>query len=575
MSASSARPSRRRHWIPPLVGSALLAVGSIFFTLLTGGALGLVLWGAVILLAAVWNAWVTVVWLASWRRASPRSYAHPALYLGIASAFVAILWSAGVPAFQSGPKGLFAVAYLLAFVESAVTFVVSATRTRRDYLLPLYNLVGALYVALWSSQESGADATGALGLLVHIVTRDVAVFQTFNFFVLAGFLPIFIAPPFLAKPKGIRPGVRGVPSLPPYASPLLERRAAIARSARGISQLAGVWPIYAVVALLVFSPLAAQDVGSFLTLPAPDAASYGVNPNLTFAIVLGSLTDVQAPPPGYRDIVYHEVLLAEALRVRAVRFDVQQELLEAPGGLDALTWSIQQFRQQGFEIILAPFGRASWSSSHPTFADLNRTIHDEAVALASAFHPDWLFPFYEPNGQVQINLGAAMPTAAWVGAIDAAARDVRAASNTTRILLEVADGPQGPELFQALASDPNVDAVGFDLYPSSASDLAKVDAYDAIARAHPGKEFWISEFGLETIQFGQEAQARFIAAIVSRATTAWNVSGVCLWGLEDNVGVGMGPGLRTGLGIVTDGYAIKEGYVAYQRAVAAVLNVTA
>ena len=75
-------------------------------------------------------------------------------------------------------------------------------------------------------------------------------------------------------------------------------------------------------------------------------------------------------------------------------------------------------------------------------------------------------------------------------------------------MIASADAARYRAVLETVLPDPNVDAVGFDLYPSSASDLAKVDAYDAVARAHPEKEFWISEFGLETIQFGQEAQAR-------------------------------------------------------------------
>ena len=175
-----------------------------------------------------------------------------------------------------------------------------------------------------------------------------------------------------------------------------------------------------------------------------------------------------------------------------------------------------------------------------------------------------------------MNLGRAMPTSTWVGAIEAAAADVKAASPSTRVLVEVADGPQGPELFEALLrASANVDAVGFDLYPGSAADLGTVDAYDALARAHPGKEFWISEFGLESIQFGEEAQARFIAAIVSRATTRWSVAGLCLWSLEDNTGVGMSPWLLTGLGVVSYAGRLKPGFLAYQSAIAVVSNVTA
>src|SRR3990170_4637264 len=562
-----------RAWLRVLAACAALLLVAFGVMVLTFGAYGLLLYAAVIVLVGVWNAWVAVAWIQSWRRRSPHPSPDSVVALGLASGFVVVAWSVLMPSLFTGGKAVLLLAYAIALGETIVVVWRSGVRGKRDLLLPFYNAAGTAFLATWALQESGGDV-GPLGLLVHALTRDVATFQTLHFYPLAGFLPIFLFPPVLAKPKAFRPRAAAA-AIPEYHSPAISRRRLVARGARVVSRAVGLWSIYTVVVLLVFAVPSLQAISGFHALPAPGDAAYAIDENLTFAVVLGSLTDVVAPPPNYQDLVRREVLLAARLRVDAVRFDVKTELLESPEGLAALDWAIAELRGQGFRIILSPFGRDAWAAVKPTFESLNGTIHDDAVRLAQRYHPEWLFPFFEPNGQVQINLGRAMPTSAWVGAIEATAADVKAASATTRVLVEVADGPQGPELFDALLrGSADVDAVGFDLYPGSAGDLSRIDAYDALARAVPGKEFWISEFGVETVQFGEEAQARFISSIVSGATIRWSVSGLCLWALEDGTGLGMSPYLLSGLGIVTYAGRLKPGFLAYESAIAVVSNAT-
>ena len=555
-----------------LAASAVLLLASIGFTLVTGGAFGLIIWGGVVVVAGIWNAWVTFNWIRSWRAVSPRS--APLLVAAVASGAVTVAWTVLVPGLFGSLKSLLLGAYILAVAESSLVLATSGWRSRRDFAIPLYNIAGSLFLASWASQEVGVDVASLGGLFLHALTRDVALFQTFTFNLLAIFVPIFLFPPLLSKPKALAFGPRAAVVVPMYVSPFLASHRSLDLVARAFSRLIGFWSAYVVVALIAFAPLAFASLGGFYALPPASSAKYRIDTNVSFAIVLGSLTDVRSAPADYQLIIDREVHLAAALRVHYVRFDIKTELLNSTDGLAALDWAVVRLRGQGFGLILSPFGADSWLANHPSFAELNRTLHDESVFLASRYQPEWLFPFYEPNGQVQLNLGHAMPTSVWMGAIEATARDARAATPTTRILIEISDGAQGPELFEAVAkSVAPIDAVGFDLYATSVSDLDKVNAYDAIHRQNPGKAFWISEFGMETIQFGQEAQARYVAAVVERSTTQWTVRGLCLWALEDNTGVGMSPFLTSGLGVTTyDGY-VKPGFIAYQTAIAAVRGI--
>ena len=371
-----------RGWIRILAACAVLLVVAFVVQILTFAAFGFLLYGAVVLLVGVWNAWVTTVWVQSWRSRSPRTLVGLPLVFAILSAFATVAWSALVLTLFSGGKGVLLVAYLVAFAESLVVFRASAVRSRRDVVLPIYNFAGTVFLATWAAQESWSGL-GALELPVHALTRDVATFQTLHFFALAGFLPIFLVPPILAKPKGLRRWSGDQVVVPAYRSAFLSRPR-VDRFARTVSQLLGLWSVYTVVALLVFALPSAQSVASFHGLPAPSGAAYAVDENLTFSVVLGSLTDVVAPPPNYRDLVRREAALAAALRVDAVRFDLKTELIRSAEGIAALDWAAAELRGQGFRLVLSPFGRDAWTAAKPTYESLNATIHEDAVFLAGA-----------------------------------------------------------------------------------------------------------------------------------------------------------------------------------------------
>ncbi len=544
--------TRRREWLAIVGIAVLLFLVSFPFAILTLGALMVPVYATMLVVLDVWNGWVVVdLARTSWdARRDPRAMV---VRLGLlAPALLALAGWLGPPDIFNRPKTPLAGAALFALVYSIAQFVLTGRRTHRDFFAPVYNLFNLVFLSAWVAAEgsTGKDP----GPLTYAFAHSVGLFQMLNISFVAGWGPFFVLPSYLPKVKGLRwplgsPQGRGfgflVRRLPGAIG------SGVRKAAWGFSKASGGLVVYATVALLLLLPLAASSTGSFYAID-PTTLARRATSGVHFAATAGTFTGVTRAPPNWRDLVAREVEDARALGLDCVRYDLQVELLQDPSSLAALDDAVAAVRTGGLDIILSPFGSNAWGGSHPSFEELNRTIADEAVFLAARYRPAYLFPFYEPNGQVAINLGHGMPTAAWVGAIDDVAKRVKDASPSTRVLIEVSDGPQGPEIFASLMATPApIDAVGFDLYPGGADDLSKVEGYAELARANPSRQFWISEFGLDTIQYGEVAQARILAKLLSQGSTRWNVTGYCVWGLEDNTGIGLDKTLLVGLGITT------------------------
>lgn len=560
---------------------------SLVLTFIAGNPFGIDLWVLAIVLVAFWNFRTT--WHA-WKRfrALPRSDGtrrRRELLLFLGALGCSLFWGPLYPLLFTpfAPFELLGALFasLWALVRLGRAPHTGAPRSRLSILLPVYDLYALVTTLALTLANYAIFPTGAPTLLFYGLVRGNALFQELGVSFLAGFLIVFVLPPVLpepllpaADPAAALAAPTGASPAPPPGSgarvpPSVRFRArpgALATAVRSLRVALAVTVIFTAAYMVVLTPLGYVEVGGFDALPGVSGSSYALEPGFRFGIVAASLTDTLAPPPHFPQVLAEEISLAKTLGVNYVRFDLQEELLNSPQGPADLHMAVDELRNASLGVILSPFGYQSWGSDHPSPALLNATIYNESLYLAS-FHPDYLFPFYEPNGQAQVNLGHALPTAQWLGMISATAAAVHAASPSTQVLIEIADGSQGLPLAQGLLHDPNVNAIGFDLYPGSVSDLSKVDAYANLVRGDPSKAFWISEMGLETASFGTEAQAHYIATMVSRATEQWNASGLCVWGLEDNVGLGLSYLHLDSLGLVTQAYQPKAGFYAYEAAI--------
>ncbi|NIP33944.1 MAG: hypothetical protein GWN18_03325, partial [Thermoplasmata archaeon] len=238
-----------------------------------------------------------------------------------------------------------------------------------------------------------------------------------------------------------------------------------------------------------------------------------------------------------------------------IRYDLHKEFIDDPREMPRLEAGIAEIREAGLDVILSPFGSARWESDPPSFDELVAEIQRETYLLVEAFEPAWVFPFFEPNGQVRVNLGGFAPVEDWMEVINETGTRVRELSNRTRVLIEVAIEPeQGLDLVRGL-SEPGmaIDAIGVDLYPISAGDLDKLDPYREAA-TNDQLGFWISEFGVETVMSGHGGQARALSEVLVSATDGLDADGICVWALLDDTV------LPSNLGIVARNEDEKEAH---------------
>jgi hypothetical protein len=409
-------------------------------------------------------------------------------------------------------------------------------------------------------------------MVLGSVAQGWGITQTLLFTWGAYFAPIFFLPPLLvlepraevveatkhdvkARVDGEAVEVEPPPSNIPKSG-LLRRTASL-----GIDAALGA----VVVMLVLFSVIGAGNISSWGDLADPDDISYTQRDDFEFAAVGKAFTDRQDPTDTWESVVREEIERARDLGLDYIRYDLQKELLDNGLHLEKLDVAVDLIRGAGLDVMLSPFGSGGWEAEHPTFDELVEEIGRETRLLVDRYEPGWVLPFFEPNGQVSVNLGRMAPVEDWVTAIDQLAGEVHVMSNRTRVLIEVAMEPeQGLDLVKAL-SVPGlaIDAIGVDIYPLSTDVLDELDDYREVA-TNSEQGFWISEFGVESVLSGQEGQARALSSVVSRATGELNGTGICVWSLLDDTV------LPSNLGIVGRDGTPKEAYGVLKDAIAEV-----
>ena len=253
--------------------------------------------------------------------------------------------------------------------------------------------------------------------------------------------------------------------------------------------------------MAVVSVMATSNLSSWNDLPDPKDANYTPRDDFEFAAMGRAFTDRRDPVSSWRDVVAEEVDRASDLGLDLVRYDLHRELMDNEDHMAKLDQAVASIRSAGMDVILSPYGSGRWDADHPSWGEYVKEIGRETMLLVERYEPAWVFPFFEPNGQAAILLGGMRDVEDWVPAIDALGQQVRAASNLTRLLMEVAMEPeQGLDLVEALSAPGlAIDAIGIDPYPLNADLLDELDDYRAKA-TNQELGFWISEFGVETVE---------------------------------------------------------------------------
>ncbi len=572
---------RSRRLLRPLLALVVAPIVILAVAWGSGGLLGL---GGYVLLVFAFILWNTG---ALWRALAVRTRRWRGLLapenLGILALYVIVwlVWGPMMLDLWGQDRTLYALAYASgAGATGALLVFKPSTRRLRNHLILVYNVMGTLALGAWAMADGGASD----GALLHAAAQGWGILQTILFTFGAYFAPIFFLPPLLvlepsalaeeraeatALEEGPREGTitalatvgelelaggSGAAQVAGGPVPGSPRRGLVRRTASYCldALLGGL-----VVLMLVFTALGAANLASWNDLDDPGDARYATREGLEFAAVGRAFTDRREPVGSWRSVVEEEIEHARGLGLDYIRYDLQKELLDEEEHLASLDEAVSMIRAAGLDVVMSPFGSGRWEADHPSFDGLVREVRRETLLLVDRYGPAWIFPFFEPNGQVAVNLGGPAPVEDWVEVIDELGSDVRARSNVTRVLIEVAIEPvQGLELVEALSAPGlAIDAIGVDLYPLSADDMGRLEEYRRRA-TNPELGFWVSEFGVETSMSGQEGQARALATMLSWASSPdeLDADGVCVWALLDDTV------LPSNLGLVSREGTPKEAY---------------
>ena len=581
-----------RRLARPLMSLVVVPVVLAVLVLTHPSALGLGGYVLIAFLVIVWNTFA--LWRALATRALPLRGLLRLDNLLIVSCYVIVwvVWGLYVRQLWTYHRALYSLGYALAAL-AAVAVVVARPEARRlrNYVIVLYNVVGTIALAAWALADSGRDG----GATVDAFAQGWGFTQLLLFSWGAYFAPIMFLPPLLPiEPRPPEPGVGGVsvlgdgtlvvaggpdaaaapvPARPPSVeagagagagSPRpAARKRGLVRRAASVGLDGALVTIVAM--LMVLSALGVGNISRWEDLKVPDPSTLPVRPEFQFAAVGRAFTDVEEPVSGWPRVVGTEVARAKELGLDYIRYDLYSELLGKEENLERLDVAVATIRAAGLDIILSPYGSSRWEGNHPRFEGLVERIRNDTLLLVDRYEPAWVFPFFEPNGQVAVNLGRMAPVADWAAAIDRVGREVRAHSNSTRVLIEVVVEPeQGLDLVRALsAPGMSIDAIGVDIYPANPSDLDVLPKYrEAATNASLG--FWMSEYGMESVVFDHRAQSRAIVTAVSRAAGVLNCTGLCIWTLLDDTVV------PSNMGLVGRDGAPKEAFGAFKDAIRAV-----
>jgi len=553
----------RRFVRPVLVLVVAPIVLVLMISTMGAGLMGLAGYTVVYFLMALWNFWA--LWRAATNRwSSPDGLMTP-LNLAVAGGylFVFVIWGPYVLNLWSVPRTVFALAYGAATV--LVVYLLWSrpeTRRLRNYLFVVYNLIGTLAVGAWAAADAGSEGL----VLLNVAAQGWGIAQTYLVILGAFFGPIFFLPPMLLiEPRKkdeeedadvtVDPGT-GVVSisstaqegvLPPMATAVgsavvaaVDEGASTGRRRRGPVRRAVSLGIDAfmgalVVLLLVFSAIGAVNVTSWSDLQDPGEVVYEASPGFEFAAMGRAFTDRRLAVPDWSSVVDEEVEMARDLGLAYIRYDLQKEFIEDPREMVKLDSAVMSIRDAGMDLMFGPFGSSEWESDPPTLDEYVEEVRNETLFLVELYEPAWVLPFFEPNGQVAVNLGEKLPVEVWIPLIDSLGEEIHNLSPETNVLIEVAIEPdQGIELVEALSVPGlDIDAIGVDLYPLSADELDSLQEYrDAATNEELG--FWVSEFGVESVMSGQHGQARALAHVLGQASGELNASGLCVWALLDD-----------------------------------------
>ncbi|MHA1686183.1 MAG: hypothetical protein ACTSYD_07190 [Candidatus Heimdallarchaeaceae archaeon] len=300
-----------------------------------------------------------------------------------------------------------------------------------------------------------------------------------------------------------------------------------------------------IIVLLMFN---FSSIGTMSSFSQYTSAKY--NPSFVqradfeFGVTLQTASYQLILRSNYIDILNAEMDLMEDLGATLARMDLKAELVEK--NISELNTIVQSLHSRSFHVMFSTYGygAGTWNFLSVPFTNYTEVINDQAITIAQELSPDYLLIYPEPLGFARafVTEGEAENITKWFDTIEQTITAIRAINNQTKIGINLSFYAYDSEycqsigsnqtLFEKLWADSSLDFIGLDIYPFRGSDLDLTEVFQKVTNST--KEFWITEFGISPMVFGERIQAGALTKMLDQAINNPQVKGFVYFSLTDN-----------------------------------------
>ncbi|MGC9780770.1 MAG: hypothetical protein HZR80_16125 [Candidatus Heimdallarchaeota archaeon] len=332
-----------------------------------------------------------------------------------------------------------------------------------------------------------------------------------------------------------------------------------------------------ILVLIVVTPIVFVGNITMNAIPKHTKQTYDVRSNMVLAVqgnvfstfdINGNLTS-----SWYNDLI-KEIAWVKELHATHIRYDISSNALSNSATKGYLNFGLNKIQNSGLKLILSVAGDFVL-----TKRELLNTIYEDSIEIAKDFQPDYMIIFNEVNGELLSYVSEPVEIEEWFPAIINTTNVIKTQNPTTKVVTTILAIGDGIDALQKMLANSslNLDAIGLIFYPVFFGwRLNKLLKYRDIYRAaDTSLQFWISEIGMESFNFGEVAQAKFLSKIASMASNEdeLNASGICITSLKDNLGYTINRGLTSHFGLVYYNERKKRAFEAISYAYGKILGI--
>ncbi|MFW9853078.1 MAG: hypothetical protein ACFFDS_09050 [Candidatus Thorarchaeota archaeon] len=300
----------------------------------------------------------------------------------------------------------------------------------------------------------------------------------------------------------------------------------------------GAKGIYAMLAilLLVFSLQAIGVMSSYGSYTSKNYnPMFSLRPDFDTGVTLTSISYSDAFLFGYETDFQNELDALLELNVSTVKLDVRQEILD--NNLTEFKQVMNTLKSNGFKIMLTTYGYSSpkWAYQNISFSEYTSTLEDQAITLLEDCNPEYLIIYPEPFGFSTAYLKEVPTIDTWVTTINNTVNHLHSLSNDTEVGVKLSFNGFSDEyyIFEPLWTNSSLDFLGIDYYIIHERDIEEITDY--LDKIIPNeKEFWIIEFGLSAIMYGERVQTGALERMLEICTNDTRVNGFVYFSLTDD-----------------------------------------